>query len=272
MKNTSIASVISVLAFNACLSNAQVAFNDFSTYNQPFTTGQNGVSSGTNISSFGEYTWTDNSSIVGWYSMQDDVAAATYFATNGNNRDGDPSTYLFRTGGTSGSFGTLRAVDNDGLTAIGVQITNNTGSGIGSFSISYLGQQWQNNTGGPDKLIFQYSTDATSLSTGNWTTVESLTFDSLADSGSTDYVGLATTTGVLDTTISSSTPSISLGNGDTIWFRWLDENSSGVNQALSIDNVSITPIAIPEASTYGLFAGLGMLLFAASRKRSTGRR
>jgi LacI family transcriptional regulator len=54
--------------------------------------------------------------------------------------------------------------------------------GTGAVDIRYIGQQWQVNTGSADELTFQYSTDATSLTTGNWTTHDALTVKSVADS------------------------------------------------------------------------------------------
>lgn len=250
---------------------AQVTFTG--SYTQTFTTGQDGVSSGTQVNTAGTYTWTDNSSILGWYAVVDGVTATQYHATNTNGNSGTPAIKLARASGTSGALGTLRSSSSTGLTAFGMQLTNSAGSAIGSFSVSYLGQQWQDNTGGVDTLTFQYSTDATSLTTGTWTTVSSLSFSSVQDTNTgTNYVSLAATgsSTAPGATVSGSISGLSLSNGSTIWFRWVDENNSGIDDALTIDNLSISSTAIPEPSTLAMLAGLVGLGFAATRRRIRG--
>src|SRR3569623_1028457 len=52
-----------------------------------------------------------------------------------------------------------------------------TGATIRSLDISFMGEQWRLVTAGrTDQLLFQYSTDATDLTTGTWTTVSALNF------------------------------------------------------------------------------------------------
>ena len=65
---------------------------------------------------------------------------------------------------------------------VGAQFTNNTGVTITSLDIGYTGEQWrlgQNSAGrAADRLDFQLSTDATSLTTGTWANDDTLDFAS----------------------------------------------------------------------------------------------
>lgn len=264
-----------LVILSASAARAQVVFTG--SYTQAFTTGLNGVDSGTMINTAGNYTWTDNSSIVGWYAVVDGATPAQYHATNTNGNNGTPNALkLARASGTSGALGLQRSSTNTGFTAFGVQLTNSTEAAIGGFDISYLGQQWQDNTGGIDTLTFQYSTDATSLTTGTWTTVNDLAFGSVQDTnaGPTNYVSLAPTGSSVapGETISGTISGLTLAEGATIWFRWVDENNTGVDDVLTIDNLSITSTAIPEPASAALLlgiAGLAARLGLRSRRRDS---
>src|SRR6185437_9535195 len=89
-----------------------------------------------------------------------------------------------------------------------------------------------------DRLDFQYSTDATSLTTGTWTDVDTLDFSSPVTSGST---------GALDgnaaadrTAIAGTVAGLSLPAGQSVWIRWSDFNASGSDDGLAVDGFSLT--------------------------------
>src|SRR5207244_6212230 len=93
-------------------------------------------------------------------------------------------TYSFGASGSSErAFGTLRSGSLS--PTIGVSFTNNTGFTITGLIVKYLGEQWRLGTAnrGPDRLDFQYSADATSLTTGSWTTDPSFSFSSPVTTG-----------------------------------------------------------------------------------------
>ncbi len=62
------------------------------------------------------------------------------------------------------------------ISTIGATFTNNTASTISSLDIAYTGELWRlgATTGRTDEPDFQYSTDATSLSSGTWTSASAL--------------------------------------------------------------------------------------------------
>ncbi|HZB42247.1 MAG TPA: hypothetical protein VE487_14840, partial [Ilumatobacter sp.] len=65
---------------------------------------------------------------------------------------------------------------------IGASFSNNTGGTITSLDVAYTGEQWRiGNTlaARDDRIDFQYSLDATSLTTGTWVDVNPLDFTNL---------------------------------------------------------------------------------------------
>ena len=123
----------------------------------------------------------------GWdFSESGTNANTLYSAGTGSSTASD--TYSFgATGSTERAFGGLFSGTLN--PTIGAQFTNNTGVTAASLAISYTGEQWRwggpaNSRGSlPDRLDFQISLDATSLTTGTWTNIDTLDFGSVVTSG-----------------------------------------------------------------------------------------
>ena len=174
----------------------------------------------------------------GWDFVESGTNAnTTYSAGTGSSNAGD--SYSF---GASSSleraFGGL--LSGSLVPTIGASFTNNTGSAINQLAISYTGEQWRLGTAdrGPDRLDFQLSTDATSLTTGTW-----------IDNDSLDFLGPVTTgtVGASDgnaaanrTAVSSTISGFSVPNGAVFWIRWTDFNASGADDGLAVDDFSLT--------------------------------
>lgn len=173
---------------------------------------------------------------TGWVlSESDDNANTTYTAGSGSSTAGD--TYSFGTGSnTERAFGGL--LTGSLIPTIGAIVTNNTGSTITSLNISYAGEQWRLGAAGrTDRLDFQYSLDATNLTSGTWTNVDQLDFIS----------PYTTATGALDgnasanrTVISYTIQGLSIPDGSTFVIRWNDFDVTGSDDGLAIDSVSIS--------------------------------
>lgn len=147
---------------------------------------------------------------------------------------------------------------------VGVEIDNNTDSALTVLNVSYNGEQWRENSTGPytTGLVFTYSTDATSLTTGTWTPVPALDFvlpvvnavNAAVDGNVAGQVSLAASIG-----------SLNVADGGTIWFRWFNSGSLNNNGIyVSIDDFSV---AVPEPSTYALIFGFLTLGLALVRRR-----
>ncbi len=166
-------------------------------------------------------------------------ANSTYAAGNGSSNSGN--TYSFGVDGSAErAFGGLLSGSLN--PTIGAQFTNDTGSEITTLLISYTGEMWRAgvaNRGTPDRLDFQLSLDATSLSTGSWADYDSLDFNS---------PNLAASAGALggnspenQATISYTISGLSIPNGASFWVRWRDYNISSSDDGLAVDDFSLTP-------------------------------
>ena len=193
---------------------------------------------------FNALTISGTSSIVpnGWdFSEALANANTTYTAGTGSSSTGD--TWSFgSTGSSERAFGGLQSASL--RTTIGTQFVNNTGSTINYLRIQYTGEQWRlGATGRQDRLDFQYSTNATSLTTGTWTDVNALDFST----PNTDAP-----TGVKDGTLPANRTQISaivgglnIPNGTTFWIRWNDLDIAGAEDGLAIDDFTLIPESTP---------------------------
>src|SRR2546427_4542256 len=117
---------------------------------------------------------------AGWAFLESGTNAnGLYTAGNGSSNTGD--TYSFgATGSPDRAFGGLQS---GGLVPIfGASFVNSTGGTITELVIAYTGEQWRLGTAnrGPDRIDFQYSVNATGLSSAGatWIDVDALDFSS----------------------------------------------------------------------------------------------
>ncbi len=191
---------------------------------------------------------TGTSSLLpaGWVFIEASTTAnTTYSAGTGSSTSGD--TYSFGAAGSADrAFGSLQTGSN--LATIGASFVNNTGASLASLVIAYTGEQWRLGASGratPDRLDFQISFNATSLSTGTWTDVNALDFVQPLITG---------TVGALDgnaaanrTAINATISDLNIANGATFWIRWLNVDVPGSDDGLAIDNFSLQAVAAVAA-------------------------
>ena len=171
------------------------------------------------------------------------TAPTTYSAGTGSGNGGD--TWSFGVAGTNPvtdrAFGSL-ASNTVTQIIIGTSFTNNTGATIESMLISYVGEQWRrggNTVGVADRLDFAISFNATSLTTGTWTDINSLDFVSVITTAATATLDGNNVANRI--AISSNITSLAIANGATFWIRWVDTNIGGNDDGLAIDDFSLTP-------------------------------
>ena len=192
-------------------------------------------------------------------------ANATYTAGTGSTTTGD--TYSFgASGSTERAFGGLQSAN---LTpTIGADFQNNTGATISSLGVSYHCEQWRLGAlDRIDRMDFQYSLDATSLSTGTWTDVDTLDCSGVLSTGTTG----AKDGNINRIAVSGSVTSLSIASGATFWLRWTAFDASGSDDGLAVDDFQIsaqnttavtlrTLSAAPQGVAAGLpLAGLALL-------------
>jgi len=166
-----------------------------------------------------------------------------YAADDGGSNTGD--TYSYGSDGSNErAFGELTSGTLQSI--IGVQFQNNTGKIIGQLTISYICEQWRvGGSGNTDRMDFQYSTNATSLTTGTWTDVNDLDCSSTVTSGSARAINGNDSAN--RTSRTATITGLSISDSLTFWFRWVSNDITGSDDGLAIDDFSMsgkTPTAI----------------------------
>lgn len=205
------------------------------TYSQNFDTLSNTAGSTTNTAF-----------PIGWQMTETGGGARDneqYAVDTGSSNTGDTYSYG-AAGSTDRAFGGLRS--GSLVPVFGACFTNGTGAALSSFAVAYTGEQWRlGTTGRADRIDFQYSLNATSLTTGTWTDVDALDFSS-PDTGT---IGVKNGNGAANrTAISSTVSSVSIANGATFCVRWNDVDATGADDGLAVDDFSITVAGAPLPS------------------------
>ena len=183
-----------------------------------------------------------NSSLPAGWALSESGANAntTYTAGTGSGNAGD--SYSF--GAAANAERALGGLLSGSLTpTFGACFTNGTGSALSSFDVAYTGEQWRLGTAArTDRIDFQYSLNATSLTTGAWVDVDALDFTTpnTATTGAKDGNAAGNRTA-----ISATVGSISIASGATFCVRWNDLNASGADDGLAVDDFSITVAGVP---------------------------
>lgn len=202
-------------------------------------------------SSGGPFTWTDNSTLAGWYAKTDLTASpvpTTYAINTGSSTSG--ALCSFGVAGTNAiterGFGIVAANGFVG-TANGVRsgyygwrLKNNTGTTLTSVTVTWTGEQWRKNgTATPQSLILAYQTSAsaiTDLTAGSWTAAGSTFTSPILTTTAINIDGNAPANRTAGITV---TIAVSLPAGSEIMLRWADLNDGGNEHIMGIDDVTV---------------------------------
>ncbi len=182
---------------------------------------------------------TNNLLLPGWYMTEAGGGARDneqYAVDTGASTTGDTYSYG-AAASTERAFGALRS--GTLIPLYGAAFSNDTGSTISSLAVAYTGEEWRNGTAGrTDQINFEYSLDATDLSTGTWTGVSALNFvtPDTATAGAKNGNAAAERTA-----LSSTITGLNIASGACVWFRWTDTDASGADDGLAVDDFSVTP-------------------------------
>ena len=193
--------------------------------------------------SSGTTTWTNASTLSGWYSARTGTGTSIV-ANDGSSNGGN----LYSYGTTSSTDRALGSVGSNGAGNFlwGARFFNDTGSTISTLSINYAGEQWRNSAAAAQTVDFQYQLGATSLNAGSWTDFNPLDFTSPVTGGAVGERdgNLSTNRTILSGTLSG----LSLAAGQEIWLRWSDSNHTGNDHGLAIDDVRVSINPLPGIS------------------------
>jgi hypothetical protein len=223
-------------------------------YNENFNTLTNG-------------TWTDNSTLTGWYAKTDETATITTYAVN-SGATTTAGLYAFGVAGANAvtersiGFATSNAYTGTpsvGKGYIGWRLKNNTGSNVTSITVTWTGEQWRKDNANTQQLSLSYQSGATvtNLTNGTWTNASS----------SFTSPQLSTTAIALDGNLTanrtaniSTTITITIPAGEEIMLRWEDLNDSGNDHFLAVDdvtvNVTTSPTCTPPSAPTGSISGV----------------
>jgi hypothetical protein len=226
--------------------------------------------------------WTDNVATTSVNDPPQVIGLEGWYAGNFGTTATTPLQIRAGTGtGTLGmlySFGSSGAADRalgtlptdstaSGSMRTGARFVNNTGGTISGFSFSYDGEEWRvgSATGVNNQFVVAYSpfgagSGALDPSPSGYISISSATFNTPQDGTGTGAAldGNAAANRVAGLT--GVVTELSVANGDEIWLRWFDSNSSGADHGIAIDNFAITfeVTSIPEPSFVALIS-LGFL-------------
>ncbi|MFN5335434.1 MAG: Ig-like domain-containing protein, partial [Bacteroidota bacterium] len=212
-----------VLLF-ANLSNAQISISSTtSPHTQNFNTLRSSSGSSSTLPS-------------GWRLTESGSAAnSRYTVDAGSTTTGDTYSYG-AVNNTERALGSLQS--SSLIPVLGAQFRNTTGRTITSLIISYAGEQWRcGATGrGADRLDFQYSLNASSLTSGTWIDNNTLDFNSV----NVTSVGARNGNLTENRSLRAATiTGLSIPNNAIFWIRWIDFDASGADDGLAIDDFSI---------------------------------
>lgn len=219
-------------------------------------------------------SWTNNSTLSGWSLFTGaGTPITTYSGGTGSSSTG--SFYSFgasaatdRALGGLASGGTYFGSPSSGAVAgyIAVQITNNSGSALDSFTLGFEGEQWRN--GGnttAQAMVLEYGFGSTFAGVTTWT----------APGGAFNWSSVVNTStaAAVDGNVAGKVPglggtvsSLTWNTGSSLWVRWIDVNDSGNDHGLAIDNFTFSATAVPEPASAGLI-GLGLAGLSLIRRR-----
>jgi Ca2+-binding RTX toxin-like protein len=184
-------------------------------------------------------TGSDTVMPIGWEFVESGTNAnTTYTADDGSLSAGNTYSY-----GPSGNVDrALGALQSGALVPlIGVGLSNGGPVRITQVDVTYGGEQWRLGTdvSRVDRLDAEYSTNASSLTTGTWTAVDGLDFTAPVTTGGPIKID---GNGVGRTIVAGSISGLNLATGQAVWIRWVDLNATGADDGLAVDDFSATAV------------------------------
>ncbi|MFM9051101.1 MAG: hypothetical protein ACKOKF_02110, partial [Bacteroidota bacterium] len=179
------------------------------------------------------------SNLTGWQhtAIAGTTTDVVFAIENGTGTGGGLKSY----GPTGSNHRALGSLASGGSTpAFGSVFVNNTGGPLTTVTISYTGQQWRNGGDGtPNQLFFSYQVGGTDISSGIFSSYAPLNFQAPVSGGAS---------GPLDGTQSANQTQVSATftlytnwlPGQTLVIRWLDNNDSGLDEGMAIDDLTFS--------------------------------
>ncbi|MFM7216741.1 MAG: beta strand repeat-containing protein, partial [Bacteroidota bacterium] len=156
---------------------------------------------------------------------------------NGSLTSGGAKSYG-ATGSANRALGSLAT--GSAVPSFGAVMVNNTGGPLTTITVSYTGQQWRNGGSGfPNSLLFSYAIGSQNISSGVFSTEYSLGFQNPISGGSP--INLDGTQAANQVAVNGTiTLNANWLPGETLVIRWTDNNDSGNDDGIAIDDFSFS--------------------------------
>ena len=189
--------------------------------------------------------WTNNTTLLGWYSSKGNGDSTNYLADTGTSTTGGIHSY-----GVAGvssvadrALGSLASGTATPL-AFGVRFTNNIASTQTNITVSYLGEQWRTgNTASSQTLAFSVGVSSSPITNthtaATWSNFTPLNFVSPNLSAVTSAMdGNATTNRLIFANVILT--GVSVLPGQELMLRWSDIDDTGSDSGLAIDDLTVS--------------------------------
>lgn len=238
-----------------------------------------GSAAGKALANTGTPSFSDNSTLTGWYAKSESGEWSNNTSNNYRATDGSTSADVHSFGTGTDNDRALGTVANDTLgdMAVGLLLQNTTGTALSQLHVMYRGEQWSDRSTTADTLEFSYQVFASqalavasNLNPGvaaggsGWVAVTQLDFTTPKNANASPQNNIGNT----QFSEKNFAFNVAIPAGSFIMLRWRDNNDGSNDHALGIDNVFI---AVPEAGTWAAGALLGAVcLGGAWRARRQG--
>ncbi len=196
--------------------------------------------------SSGDTNWVDNVTLPGWYASQRVGSAITGYRLSAGNVNAAALFSYGLTNDTDRALGSQAGGTPDEF-AYGVCFTNDTAEVMTNLSITYTGEQWRRISGAPTQtLAFSYFVSSSEITSADargtnyaWIPFAALDFNTPNIIGATGALnGNDPTNQQVFSNLELT--GVQVQPGQEIFFRWLDVNDSGTDNAVAIDGVTIS--------------------------------
>jgi len=180
----------------------------------------------------------------GWYLTEIGTGAAAdgaYVAGTGSSNAGGAYSFGEIISGVPSAERALGSVGSGSVTPIvyGAKLTNLGSGPLVALTISVDGEMWRRGTSTAEGLTFSYGTNASDLTTGTFTNLPALNISSPSACSATTNVPTNGNSATCRATLTTTISGLAVNPGSSIWIRWTDVDSSGSDDGLAIDNVSV---------------------------------
>jgi hypothetical protein len=206
-----------------------------------------------------DLTWANDSTLPGWFLFTEPApgtAVTTYRADFGNSNLGRFYSYGADNvneralGGLAESSAYFGSPANGNVAGwIAVALVNSTGQTINQASVHYDGEQWRDQNTSAQTMVLEYGIGNSFTTVASWTAPgAAFNFTSPVHTNSQAVNGNGAG---LVANIGGSISSLNWTPGSTLWIRFIENNDTGNDHGLALDNFSLTTSTgnVPEPAT-----------------------